>query len=139
LRTESRLIVSSPRFNVLIVNESAADQRLVEEALTTVAPCAVVGLQNTDEAFKYIDEGRRPDLILLILLTLDSEEKGLEFVRSLKGDHDRQQIPVAVFTSGIGTHEAKAVESAGAIYLQKPLDFDGHVRLASELLSLAES
>ena len=136
MRTESAVIVPTPPINILMVDDNAADQRLVEEALTTVAPCVFVRLRDTHEAFEYIDGGRRADLIVV---TLDSESKGLEFVQSLKNDDERQHIPLAVFASGAGPDEAKVVQSSGAFYLQKPLDFDGHVRLASKLLSLARA
>ena len=118
-----------------MVDANAADQRLLQEALTTVTACAFVPLRSTDEAMEYIDEGRQADLILL---TLDSDSKGLDFLRVLKADEELQHIPVAVFGSGAGPSEAKVVESAGAdFYLKKPLDFNGHLQLASDLVALA--
>jgi CheY-like chemotaxis protein len=93
-----------------------------------------VPLRSADDAFNHLDEGRTADLILL---TLDSELKGLDFVRRLKSQDERQHIPIAIFASGAGPDEADVVQCSGAqCYLEKTLDFDGHVRLASKLVAL---
>ena len=118
---------------VVMVDANAADQRLLQEAFTTVAACAFVPLRSTDEALEYIDKGRPADLIVL---TLDSDSEGLDFLRVLRADEERQHIRVAVFGSGTGPNEAKVVESSGAhCYMEKPLNFTGHLELASELVS----
>ena len=70
----------------------------------------------------------------LILLTLDSDMAGLEFVRTLKGEPDWRTIPVVVFSGGAGPHEAAAVRASGVSdYRTKPLDFEGHIEVALEL------
>ena len=114
-----------------------ADRRLMNNAFDDAGQgWRFVGVGNTGEGLRYLNRELIPDLILL---TLDSDMAGLEFVRMLKGEPDWRRIPVVVFSGGSGAHEAAAVQASGVSnYRTKPLDFHGHIEVASQLPALAE-
>lgn len=94
-------------------------------------PWRFVGVANTGEAIRYLNTDVLPDLILL---TLDADAAGLQFIHTLKGEEEWRTIPVVVFSGGTGPQEAETVYASGvSAYITKPLDFDGHILLASEL------
>ena len=96
--------------------------------------CNFIGVGDTGEALRRLNTDVLPDLILL---TLDPDAAGLQFVRTLKAEQDWRTIRVVAFSGGTGPQEAEAVYASGvSAYMTKPLDFDGHIRLASELLAL---
>ena len=126
------------QLSVLMIDAQHTDQRLLKEALESVDPaCAGVGVTNTDEALAYLRDGGLADLIVF---TLDPDLTGIESIRALKNDGEPRSIPVAVFSGGSGTDEADAVFARGAsLYLDKPFNFDQHLRLASELIDYIDS
>lgn len=122
---------------VLMIDAHEADRRLMNNAFDDAGRgWHFVGVGSTAEALRYLNRELIPDLILL---TLDSDMAGLEFVRTLKGEPDWRRIPIVVFSGGAGPHEAVAVQASGVSnYRTKPLDFDGHVEVALELRASAE-
>jgi CheY-like chemotaxis protein len=120
---------------VLMIDIRDTDRRLMNNAFDE-AGCGwnFVGVEDTGEALRRLNTDRLPDLILL---TLDPDAAGLQFVRTLRAEQEWQTIPVVVFSGGTGPQEAEAVYASGVSdYITKPLDFDGHIRLVSELLTL---
>jgi CheY-like chemotaxis protein len=120
-----------------MIDAHEADRRLMNNAFDDAGRgWCFVGVGNTGEALRYLNRELIPDLILL---TLDSDMAGLEFVRTLKGEADWRRIPVVIFSGGAGPHEAAAVRDSGVSnYRTKPLDFDGHIEVALELRASAE-
>jgi CheY-like chemotaxis protein len=120
-----------------MIDAHETDRRLMNNAFDDAGRgWRFVGARNTGEALRYLNRELMPDLILL---TLDSDMAGLEFVRTLKGEPDWRAIPVVVFSGGSGPHEAAAVRASGVSdYRTKPLDFEGHIEVALELRSSAE-
>jgi DNA-binding NtrC family response regulator len=140
LRAELRSNLPNPwirRINVLMVDANPSDQRLMNEALTMIAGCQFAGVRNAAEALRYLELGGPVDLVVL---TLDCEMNGLELLRFVNQSHyTRSRVPVAVFAGGSGPNEANLVRSLGASsYMHKPYDFDGLLRVASELLEFAD-
>ena len=70
-----------------------------------------IGVGDTGEAFRRLSTDLLPDLILL---TLDPDAAGLQFVRTLKAEKEWRTIPVVVFSGGTGPQEAEAVSASGA-------------------------
>ena len=95
-----------------------------------------VGVKSMDEAFDYVHDGRRADLILL---AIDSNRNGIEILSALGNDRICHSIPVAVLIEGPTPIEAQVVLDMGALlYLEKPFNFDEHVGLARELIDSVE-
>ena len=118
---------------ILLIDSHVADQRLMKEAIEVADGRSVcVGVKSMDEAFDYVHDGRRADLILL---AIDSNRNGLEILSALKSDRICNSIPVAVLIEGPTPIEAQVVLDMGALlYLEKPFNFDEHVGLARKLI-----
>ena len=118
---------------VLMIDGSETDRRLMRSAFDDAGSgCQFVGVKNWREALRYLNTGVSPDLIVL---TLDDDLSGLEFVRILQAETEWRSIPVSVFSGGSGYPEEKdAVHASGVSdYRTKPIDFDALVAVASDL------
>ncbi|HYI92244.1 MAG TPA: response regulator [Bryobacteraceae bacterium] len=126
------------QLTVLMIEAHHPDQRLMKEALESIDRlCVCVGVTKTDEALAYIRDG---GLVDLIVLTLNTDRDGLESISLLRDESNSHAMPVAVFAGGSGPDEANLVWNAGAsLYLDKPFNFDGYLRLASELIKYLEN
>jgi CheY-like chemotaxis protein len=116
-----------------MIDSSETDRRLMRSAFEdAVSGCAFVGVTNWREALRYLNTGISPDLIVL---TLDDDLSGLEFVRLLQAEPEWRSIPVSVFSAGSGHPEEKAAVYAWGVsdYRTKPIDFDALVAVASDL------
>ncbi|RPJ67697.1 MAG: response regulator [Acidobacteria bacterium] len=96
-----------------------------------------------EEAFKALDAGLRPDLILLDVMLPGQD--GFEVCRRLKADATLREVPV-IFMAGIGAdHETSGFAAGGVDFITKPFNHevvrarvDTHLALANARRRLAE-
>lgn len=120
---------------VLLVEDSPADARLMREALKdskvanriSVVGDGVDALQFLRRESPYVD-AVRPDMILLDLNLPRMD--GRDLLAKIKHDVDLRCIPVAVLTTS-KAHEdiVKAYDLHANCYIQKPLDLDEFSRV----------
>ncbi|WP_436531968.1 response regulator [Actinoplanes sp. HUAS TT8] len=117
-------------FDVLVVDDDAADTLMIEEALQAVAaPPAVHAVTDGGEAMEYLRrvgryaEAPRPNLILLDLNM--PRMNGHEVLAELKADDDLKTIPVVVLTTSTAELDVVGsyVRHANA-FVTKPMDYD---------------
>lgn len=102
--------------NILIIDDSAAQRKLVRLALETQGYC-IVEAENGLEAMDCIDDSTR-----LILCDVNMPVmNGLEFVRELKKREEHAAIPVIMLTTETNGTMAEEMQSLGTnSWLTKP-------------------
>jgi len=149
------MTTSAPRFSaldsdrrppgpvILIVDDDAGDQVLIQEALqASQAGKKIYMVGDGEEALDYLNRtGRwasspapRPDLILLDLNM--PRLGGRELLPRLKSDPRWKTTPVVVFTTSNREDDVAYCYAAGASsYVQKPSDFDRFQEVLSQIES----
>jgi CheY-like chemotaxis protein len=120
--------------DVLIVEDSAADARLILEAFQDsdlVARCWVVG--DGAKALAFLQQGGeytdapRPDLIILDINL--PGRTGTEVLAQIKGSPSLRQIPVTVFTSSSAEKDIEAAYSLHAnCFVTKPIELEDFLK-----------
>lgn len=116
---------------VLLVEDSPADARLVQEAFKEWKMLnALHWVEDGAEALAYLrGQGkyvgmRRPDLVLLDLNL--PKVDGRQVLQAMKEDPHLRSIPVVALTTSSDQRDVDACYQAGAnAYVTKPIDFAG--------------
>ncbi|MEK6975767.1 MAG: response regulator [Candidatus Thermoplasmatota archaeon] len=121
-----------PVFEILLVDDSKTDVRIMEEALAGNQSRVVSRLhhaRNGKESLAFLrKEGQftaapRPDLILLDVNM--PGKSGLDVLAEIKGDPALRGIPTVMLTSSREERDvARAYDLQANGYVQKPVDFD---------------
>lgn len=113
---------------ILLIDDDAADQKLIKASIGTVNPEITVRTANNaedalDSLRTIIVEQRQTDLPNLILLDLNMPGMGgREFLRRVKTHEALRRVPIVILTSSKAEKdisESYLLQAAG--YLQKPL------------------
>lgn len=123
------LSVSSP-FEVLLIEDDAADIELTEEALSEAEfPVNLNAVRNGIEAIAYLQKAnpfqdiKIPDLILLDLNLPGMS--GKEILQAIRQDSDLRHIPIAVLTTSQSQQDVNDSYKLGAnCYVSKPVGLD---------------
>jgi CheY-like chemotaxis protein len=126
--------VPAPKPRVLLVDDEDEVRRLVGRVLASAHFECVVA-ESVDRAWTLLEEGLRPDAILLDLRMPNGH--GLPFLRRVRADPRYAAVPVGILTAnsyiGYDTHAALAELNASVAF--KPL-FPEQIReLARSLVS----
>jgi CheY-like chemotaxis protein len=103
---------------VLIV-EDDADLREMMAQLLSLEGYRAETAPNGRDALRYLEQGDRPDVILLDLMMPVMD--GWEFRRRQVADPTIATVPVVVLSA---VDPSRAGDLGGAAFLKKPLDFD---------------
>ena len=109
---------TAPHCPVLIV-EDDADLRDMMAQLLSLEGYNTATVANGREALEYLQNGDRPDVILLDLMMPVMD--GWEFRRRQQSDPDVADVPVIVLSA---LDRARAADVDANEFLKKPLDFD---------------
>ncbi|MEU1536364.1 response regulator [Streptomyces fagopyri] len=110
-------------FDVLLVEDDAADAMLIEEALSERGARNLIQVTDGVAALEYLraPDSARPDLIVLDLNM--PRMNGRDLLRVLKADEDLQTIPVVVLTTSSAPDDvADAYNSHANAYVTKPVN-----------------
>src|SRR5437763_3390144 len=118
LPTSSRPNAPLHHCPVLIV-EDDADLRDMMAQLLSLEGYNTATVANGREALEYLQNGDRPDVILLDLMMPVMD--GWEFRRRQQSDPDVADVPVIVLSA---LDRARAADVDANEFLKKPLDFD---------------
>lgn len=117
--------------NVLLVEDSPADVRLIREALkNATVPVRITVAQDGVEAMEYLHHSEQaavlPDLMLLDLNL--PRKNGREVLAEVKASPYLKQIPVLVMTSSRSDDDINQAYALNAnCYIAKPYDFQEYV------------
>lgn len=128
-----------PTAEVLIVDDSHADVRLVEEAFGEARSSTRFNVAyDGEEALAYLKrsgrhaEAPRPDLILLDLNMPRLD--GYEVLKRIKADESLKDIPVIIFSNSAADQDIrKAYELNANCYIRKPAEFSGMIDVVRAL------
>jgi CheY-like chemotaxis protein len=130
-KREGLAIMTEPRrFDVLVVDDDAADTMMIEQALQAdPAPPTVHAVADGSQALQFLrrtgvfTEAPRPDLILLDLNM--PRMTGHEVLAEVKADEELKAIPVVVLTT---SHAAGDITGSYArhanAFVTKPMELD---------------
>ncbi len=126
---------------ILLVEDSAADVRLTQEALRDAKVVNNVHVvRDGDQAIDFLrrsgdhHEAPRPDLIILDLNL--PRRDGKEVLAELKNDQSLKAIPVAVLTSSSAERDIVESYNLGAnCYLTKPVDLEQFLKVVAQIES----
>ncbi len=120
------------RLEILLVEDSPSDVRLIREALRdTPANLQITLAGDGIEAMEYLHrsvsgQARRPDLVLLDFNL--PRKNGREVLAEIKASPELKQIPVLVLTSSQADEDVNEAYSLNAnCYITKPSDLDAYV------------
>lgn len=130
--------VEGQNFTILLIEDNAADARLVREALAenkmlVEVETARSGEEALDRLFRRTpyQEAPLPDLILLDL-NLPGVD-GREVLAQIKGDARLKRIPVVILsTSQADDDIVRSYDLNANAYVVKPLDFDKFVAIVRD-------
>ncbi len=118
---------------ILLVEDSPADIRLTEEALSDSPIVDTLHVaRDGEEAMDFLRQrgahadAPRPDLVLLDLNL--PRKDGREVLEELKGDPELRRIPIVVLTTSDAEEDVLAsYELHANAYVRKPVDFEQFV------------
>lgn len=121
----------SARRHILVIEDNAADVRLMREALRDLEPTVQLHVAgDAEEALRFLGRSDphagapTPNLIFLDFNLPRSDPR--ELLRHLKQDECLRLIPVAVLTTSDAARDVReAYELHANCYLRKPVDLDG--------------
>jgi chemotaxis family two-component system response regulator Rcp1 len=127
------------KINILLVEDSRADARLIEEVFREEKISVDINVvRNGEEAMAYMrKEGAyktalRPDLILLDLNM--PKKDGREVLSELKDDDSFKSIPVVILTTSQAEEDVlKSYELQASCYVTKPIDLDKFIKIIRSL------
>lgn len=116
---------------ILMIDDSYEDARLVAEALRSIAPEVLLGVASSGSmALRRLRQQPRPNLILLDLNLIG--ESGHDILAQIKSEPAAAGIPVIVLSSSARDEDVdRAYSGHASCYITKPQGLQG-------LLSLAE-
>jgi len=124
--------------NILLVEDSPGDVRLVREALKENSMSVQMTVAHDGvEAMDYLHQAERgavsrPDLVLLDLNL--PRKNGCEVLAEVKGSPALRQIPVVVMTSSRAEEDVqKAYQLNANCYITKPTNLPDYVKVVRSL------
>jgi two-component system, chemotaxis family, response regulator Rcp1 len=122
--------VNAVPINILLVEDSASDVRLTQEALEDARIANELHVARDGEQAMAIlrregeyAERERPDLVVLDLNL--PRKDGREVLREIKGDDRLRRIPVIVLTTSASEGDVvEAYDNQVNCFLTKPIDFE---------------
>ena len=122
--------MSLPGKTILVAEDDDVNFILMRELLTGVN-AAIIRAANGEEAVRYCDDNKPPDLILMdIKMPLMDGYQAAEIIRQASPD-----VPIVAVTAYVNTSERDKVTAAGFNgYLSKPLDRPQLLSLVSRFL-----
>ncbi|MFJ3582922.1 response regulator [Streptomyces sp. NPDC090127] len=121
-------------FDVLLVEDDAADAMLIEEALSERGTRNLVQVTDGVAALEHLRApgSARPDLIVLDLNM--PRMSGRDLLQVLKNDEALQTIPVVVLTTSSAPEDiAGAYSSHANAYVTKPVNLDEFERAVQSI------
>jgi len=133
------MIESMKIIDILLVEDSEGDVRLVKEALKDGKLNNTLGVvKDGVEAMDYLyhkgkfSDSVRPDLIILDLNL--PKKDGREVLSEIKADNDLKRIPVVILTtSSAETDILKTYNLHANCYIVKPLDLDQFINVVKTI------
>jgi CheY-like chemotaxis protein len=127
------------KINILLVEDSRADARLIEEVFREEKISVDINVvRNGEEAMAYMRKesayktALRPDLILLDLNM--PKKDGREVLAELKADDSFQSIPVVILTTSQAEEDVlKSYKLQASCYVTKPIDLDKFIKIIRSL------
>ena len=122
------------KLDILLVEDNLADAALVIEASKEGELVNFTTVENGIEALSYLrKEGKYKDVKTPNIIFLDlnlPKKNGHEFLSEIKQDEYLKRIPIIILTSSKSREDIlKSYNLYANCYIQKPVDFDGFVRM----------
>jgi len=132
-------LVMQNRFEILLIEDCAADIRLICDAMSTgVMPKNISVVTNGEDALRYLERAEpycqapEPDVILLDLNLPRID--GRQLLEKIKSDRRLRHIPVVILTTSNAEADVQnCYEKHANCYLRKPSNLDEFLDLIWQL------
>ncbi|MET9879541.1 response regulator [Actinacidiphila glaucinigra] len=128
------MIAPARPYDVLLVEDDAADAMLIEDALTACGTRNLTQVEDGIAALDYLRDPRqpRPDLIVLDLNM--PRMNGRELLDVIKNDENLRAIPVVVLTTSSAPDDVSgAYQRHANAYVTKPVNLDDFERAVQSI------
>jgi CheY-like chemotaxis protein len=128
------------RFDILLVDDSAADAKIFQESLLQASSrVRVYWVGSGEEALEFLhQQGRFRNVgpVKMVLLDLNMPGlDGIETLRRVKMNPATNRVPVVMFSSSRASQEVDRAYSLGAnAFFSKPLSLENYVQKAGILV-----
>lgn len=123
-------------YNVVLIEDNAADQFLIQKALRQEAACAIVTFADGERAFRYFEQRAYgeslPDLVVLDL-NLPGQD-GVEVLDLIRRTYELSKTAVAVVSSS-PKDSLRGKAAQADCYITKPSDLEEFLAIGKELLN----
>jgi CheY-like chemotaxis protein len=133
--------MSSANSRILYVDDDSDDRHFFELSLSEAEiPPRLVCSPNAEQALRYLQSARVPELPSLIILDLKMPcFDGKQILRLLKRQPQLASIPVFILSTSENAFEREACRQLGAAaYFVKPFHMDGYRRLMRRILAFMQ-
>ncbi|MFF7216946.1 response regulator [Streptomyces sp. NPDC008238] len=128
------MIAPARPYDVLLVEDDAADAMLIEDALTTHGTRNLTQVEDGIAALEYLGDPRHPQPDLVVLDLNMPRMNGRELLDVIKNDENLRAIPVVVLTTSSAPEDVTgAYQRHANAYVTKPVNLDDFERAVQSI------
>ncbi|MDX3075860.1 response regulator [Streptomyces sp. MI02-7b] len=128
------MIAPARPYDVLLVEDDAADAMLIEDALTACGTRNLTQVQDGVAALEYLRDAANPRPHLIVLDLNMPRMNGRELLAVIKNDEDLRTIPVVVLTTSSAPDDVTgAYQQHANAYVTKPVNLDDFERAVQSI------
>jgi CheY-like chemotaxis protein len=121
---------------IIMIEDDPGHARLIEKNIRRASvPNEIRAFRDGGSAVAYLSNPENQNDNYLILLDLNLPDmRGIEVLRTIKGDRRLRLVPVIILTTTDDENEIRQCYELGAnVYVTKPLDFEGFANAVRQL------
>ncbi|MDQ3051498.1 MAG: response regulator [Bacteroidota bacterium] len=134
-------LIGDSELHILLADDDEDDRQFFTDALTMIAPSLkLTTVQDGEELIKKLKKSKSelPDFIFLDLNM--PYKNGLECLKEIKSMDTMKNIPVLIYSTSTNSDQIETTYQNGAnLYIQKPNNFDGIIRVLKTIFSVDSS
>lgn len=134
-------LIGSSYMHILLADDDEDDRQFFTDALAAIAPSLkLTTVQDGEELIKNLMKSKThpPDFIFLDLNM--PYKNGLECLKEIKSMDAIKNIPVLIYSTSTNSDQIETTYQNGAnLYIQKPNNFDGIIRVLKTIFSVDAS
>ncbi|MFF3565374.1 response regulator [Streptomyces sp. NPDC002574] len=128
------MIAPARPYDVLLVEDDAADAMLIEDALTAHGTRNITQVEDGMAALDYLRDPANPRPHLIVLDLNMPRMNGRELLAVIKTDEDLRMIPVVVLTTSSAPDDVSgAYRQHANAYVTKPVNLDDFERAVQSI------
>jgi CheY-like chemotaxis protein len=124
---------------ILYVEDNPADVFLLSTAIKRINSALVMtSVGDGEKALEYLRQASGRPCVIVLDLGLPRVD-GVEVLKAVKSNEDFRDCPTVVFAERDGRTRIEKSGHTPELILSKPMDLDGYVNIAKQIIDLCES